>query len=139
MQYVYGALSPTHNQLARTSYPWRIVRSTSCSSALHAMSTLLGTSHHTHQMSRHSRTSMHYFDKSLYACLINEEEPDPDVVDTSSFMGQLKQVVMLLYAYFLTMDRRPITSRTICFPSSPRCVPRGEEVDNNDKVTSNIN
>ena len=44
MQYVYGALSPTHNQLARTSDPWRIVRSTSCSSALHAMSTLLGTS-----------------------------------------------------------------------------------------------
>ena len=123
MQYVYGALSPTHNQLARTSDPWRIVRSTSCSSALHAMSTLLGTS------SIPTRCQDAPGPQCLPSIQVSASSTVRKMIllmwtPTHSW-GNYNRLVMFIYAYFLTIYRWPTTNKTFLFPSSPVLCGRG--------------
>jgi len=78
------------------------------------------------------------FDTSL--CLIDCEENDPTDVDTNSFVGQLQQisyVYLCLLSYYIPMaynKQNFFISIVSCFVQQG-----GEEADDHDEATSNMN
>ena len=115
---------PPHNPLVRTSEPWR---STSSISVRHAMSTLWGTSHHTHQMSRHFRSASSMV-RNLTLMLWTPTH------SWGSYM-----LVMFLYAYFLTIHQRHITNNFFLIHHFWFLRQGGEVAEDDDEVTSTMN